>query len=72
MNHTTRGLRAQFKYADKIHTSYVAILGGDEAEKGVVKLRDMQSGDEWETPIDEAPLILRNRIAVQAEEEMTL
>ena len=27
MNHTSRGLRAQFKYADKLGAAYVAILG---------------------------------------------
>ncbi len=67
MNHTTRGLRAQFKYADKLQASYVAILGEDEAQKGVIKLRDMQSGDEWEASLTEAPQMMADRIAQKAE-----
>jgi len=63
MNHTTRGLRAQFKFADKLHANYVAILGEDEVQKGVVKLRDMQSGEEWEAKIPEAPQAMADRIA---------
>jgi len=71
MNHTSRGLRAQFKYADKLGAAYVAILGEDEASKGVVKLRDMQSGEEWEAPLAEAPNILKARICKPSEEEVT-
>lgn len=67
MNHTTRGLRAQFKYADKLQAAYVAILGEDEAQKGVIKLRDMQSGDEWEASLTEAPQMMADRIAEKAE-----
>ena len=62
MNHTTRGLRAQFKYADKLHAAYVAILGEDEFKKGVVKLRNMQSGEEREAALDEAPEILQKSL----------
>ncbi len=68
MNHTSRGLRAQFKFADKLGAAYVAILGGDEAEKGVVKLRDMRSGDEWETPLEDAAYMLKARIRKHAQE----
>ena len=59
MNHTSRGLRAQFKYADKLNAAYVAILGEDEAQKGVVKLRDMKTGDEWEAPLADAAQMLK-------------
>ena len=34
MNHTSRGLRAQFKYADKIGANYVAILGRGRSRQG--------------------------------------
>ncbi len=68
MNHTSRGLRAQFKFADKLGAAYVAILGGDEAEKGVVKLRDMRSGDEWETPLEDAAYLLKTRIRNHTQE----
>ena len=36
-----RGLKAQFKYADRIGARYVVVIGDDELAKGVVSLRDM-------------------------------
>ena len=72
MNHTTRGLRAQFKFADKLGASYVAILGEDEAQKGVVKLRDMKSGDEWEVSLADAPQSMKQRLGNQSEEACSL
>ena len=57
MNHTSRGLKAQFKYADKLGAAYVAILGEDEVSKGVVKIRNMQSGQEHETAIVGRPAV---------------
>ena len=68
MNHTTRGLRAQFKYADKLGAAYVAILGEDEVSKGVVKLRDMKSGEEWEVPHANAPDMMKDRILKKSKE----
>ena len=69
MNHTSRGLRAQFKYADKLGAAYVAILGEDEAQQGVVKLRDMQSGDEWEAKLDDAAHALQTKLGKQTKED---
>ncbi|MBS1717142.1 MAG: histidine--tRNA ligase [Armatimonadetes bacterium] len=42
----SRSLRAQFRLADKSGARLALILGEDEAAKGVVKLRDLASGDE--------------------------
>ena len=55
MDHQGRSLKAQFKYADKLGAQYVAVLGDDEVAKGVVKLRNMQTRDEWESPLKTAP-----------------
>lgn len=68
MNHTTRGLRAQFKYADKLGVNYVVVLGEDEVSNGVVKLRDMKSGDEVEIPVADAPDALKDRILKKPKE----
>ncbi len=46
-----RGIKAQFKYADKINAKFVGVLGDSEAERGVVKLKDMSSGEEKDVPI---------------------
>ena len=48
MDHTGRSLKAQFKYANKIGASKVIVVAGDELEKGVVKVRDMNGGGESE------------------------
>ena len=55
MDHQGRSLKAQFKYADKLGAQYVAVLGDDEVAKGVVKLRNMQTRHEWESPLKTAP-----------------
>lgn len=49
-----RSLKAQFKYADKIGAPYVAILGGEEYERGTVKIRDMKTKEEEEIPLESA------------------
>lgn len=46
-----RGIKAQFKYADKINAKFVGVLGDSEAERGVIKLKDMSSGEEKDVPI---------------------
>ncbi len=53
IDHAARSLKAQFKYADKTGARHVAILAGDELQKGVVKLRDMQTSEEQELTNDE-------------------
>lgn len=62
MDHQGRSLKAQFKYADKLHAGYMAILGEDELAKGVVKLRDMQTKEEWEAPLNDAPKMLQEKL----------
>ncbi|MBE5787299.1 MAG: histidine--tRNA ligase [Clostridiales bacterium] len=49
-----RSLKAQFKFADKIGAKYVALVGGDEYERGVIKLRDMVTKEEKELALDAA------------------
>ena len=49
-----RSLKAQFKFADKLGARYVVILGGDEYARGTVRLRDMQTKEEQELPMDGA------------------
>ncbi|MBE5749401.1 MAG: histidine--tRNA ligase [Clostridiales bacterium] len=45
-DHMGRGIKAQFKYADKIGVRYVAVIGSDELNNGAVKLKDMTDGKE--------------------------
>lgn len=53
-DHMGRSLKAQFKYADKLQVPFIAILGGDELQKGVVKVRDMATREEKEVPLTDA------------------
>ncbi len=51
-DHMNRGIKAQFKYADKIGAKYVAVIGSNELEKGVVRLKNMIDGSEEEVPFN--------------------
>ena len=46
-----RGLKAQMKYADKIGAKYTMVLGDNEVESGVAKIKDMNTGDQKEVEI---------------------
>lgn len=48
MDHMGRSMKAQFKYANKIDAKYVIVIGDDELNRGIVKLRDMKDGNERE------------------------
>ena len=41
------------KYADKIGARYSVIIGDDEISDGVLKLKNMQTGEKVTLPIDE-------------------
>jgi histidyl-tRNA synthetase len=69
MDHQWRSLKAQFKYADKLGARYIALLGDEELARGAVKLRDMNSKEEWEIPLESAPGAVRERLGVKGVEE---
>lgn len=52
-DHMGRGIKAQFKYADKIGAKYVAVIGSSELESGMVKLKNMADGSEENVAFDE-------------------
>ncbi len=41
-----RGLKAQMKYANKIGAEFVIVLGGNELESGMAKLKNMATGEQ--------------------------
>ncbi|NTU46275.1 histidine--tRNA ligase [Candidatus Roizmanbacteria bacterium] len=47
-------LDAQLKYANKKEVPYVVILGPDEIEKGIVKVKNMKTGEQREVKREEA------------------
>ena len=46
-------LKAKFKYADKLEIPYVIIIGEDELQKEIVKLKNMITGEEKEISFNE-------------------
>jgi len=56
-----RSLKAQMKYAAKINAEYVAVIGADEINNSLVKLRAMDTGTETECELNAKALA--NRIA---------
>ncbi len=46
LDYADRSAKGQFRQADRSGAAYAAILGEDELERGVCKLRDMSSGEE--------------------------
>ncbi len=54
-----RGLRAQLKHANRIGAIFTLIIGEDELERGIVAVKDMESGEQSEvTPSFVADFIL--------------
>ena len=41
-------LKAKMKYADKLEVPYVIVIGENEANTGIVKIKDMKTGNEQE------------------------
>ena len=41
-----RSVKAQMKYADKLGARYTAVIGDDEIASGMVRLRDMKTGEQ--------------------------
>lgn len=46
-----RSIRAQMKYADKIGSRFSIVLGDEELENGIGKLKNMESGETHEIPL---------------------
>jgi histidyl-tRNA synthetase len=51
LDYAGRGMRAQFRQADRAGASYAVVLGEDELAQGVCTLRDMASGEELAVPV---------------------
>lgn len=58
-DHMDRSLKAQFRYADKLGVKLIGILGGDELQRGTLRVKDMQSGEEKEISLKDAVLEIK-------------
>lgn len=52
-DHMQRSVKAQFKYADKVGAKFVAVIGGDELEKGKVNVKRMSDGTTEEVAFED-------------------
>ena len=52
-------LKAKMKYADKLEIPYVIVVGEDEVNSEIVKIKDMKTGNEKECQIHNIPHLLR-------------
>lgn len=48
-----RGLKAQFKYADKLNTRYVGVIGSEEMTAGEITIKDMSTGEQNRIKVDD-------------------
>ncbi|HHT9124795.1 MAG TPA: histidine--tRNA ligase [Candidatus Brocadiia bacterium] len=46
LDYEGRSPKAQMRTANKLNTKYVLVIGPDELSKGIVKIKDMQTGEE--------------------------
>jgi histidyl-tRNA synthetase len=56
-------LKAHLRQADRLGASFVLIVGDDEAEKGLLILRDMTSKEQQEIPVSGAAQALAARLS---------
>jgi len=59
-DHMNRGIKSQFKYADKIGAEYVGVVGSNELQQGIVKLKKMSDGSETEVKFNALCEFLKN------------
>ncbi|MBQ9179767.1 MAG: histidine--tRNA ligase [Firmicutes bacterium] len=48
-----RNMKGQFKYADRLSARYTIVIGDDEIAKGVVSVKEMESGEQKEVAFDQ-------------------
>ena len=46
-------LKAKMKYADKLEIPYVIVVGEEEVESGIVKIKDMKTGEEKKATLND-------------------
>lgn len=52
VNHMGRSLKAEMKYANKIGAAFTTIIGDDELQNGIIKLKRMSDGEQFEVSLD--------------------
>ena len=60
-DHMARSVKAQFKYADKINAKFVAVIGSNELETGIINLKDMSGGEQKQVALDKLVEFFQNK-----------
>lgn len=50
-----RSVKAQMKYANKLGAKKTVVIGSDELEKGVARVKDMETGEQTEVALTDIP-----------------
>ncbi|KKB34565.1 histidine--tRNA ligase [Bacillus thermotolerans] len=61
-DYQNRKVKAQFKAADRVQARFVAVLGEDELEQNKINLKDMETGEQEEIPLDELTSTLLKKL----------
>ncbi len=52
VNHMGRSLKAEMKYANKIGVAFTTIIGDDELQNGIIRLKRMSDGEQFEVSLE--------------------
>ncbi len=58
-----RKMKAQFKAADRYRAKYVLILGENEMDKQLVNVKEMETGNQEEVPLEQAVAYLQDKLS---------
>ena len=61
IDHMDRSIKAQFKYADKIGAKYVAVIGGNELNEGVMNVKNMADGSSEQVAFNSVLAYFQNK-----------
>ena len=61
IDHMERSIKAQFKYADKLGAKYVAVIGGNELENGVMNVKSMATGESESVAFSDVEVYFSNK-----------
>ncbi|WP_427339094.1 histidine--tRNA ligase [Caloranaerobacter sp. DY30410] len=60
-DHLGRSIKAQFKYANKLDAKFTLVLGEDELNKGLVKIKNMDTGQQTDIKIEDISKFIKEQ-----------
>ncbi len=54
-----RNIKGQFKFADRVNAEYVAVIGDDEIKSHTITVKNMRTGEQTKTAIEEMMELFR-------------